>query len=103
MLPLIAKRRDDIAAPCRRFNVRRLDIFGSAARGDDFDPARSDIDFIVEYQAGGDGPSLQEFLSLRENLSALLGHTVDLTSAGAVRNPYVRADIDRSRVQVYAA
>jgi hypothetical protein len=103
MLPLIATRQNDIAALCRRFHVRRLDIFGSAARGHDFDPARSDIDFIVEYQADGDGPSLQEFLSLRQGLSDLLGHAVDLTSAGSVRNPYVRADIERSRVPVYAA
>lgn len=103
MLPLIATRRDDIAALCRRFHVRRLDVFGSAARGYDFDPTRSDIDFIVEYQADSDGPSLQEFLSLRKGLSDLLGHAVDLTGAAAVRNPYVRADIERSRVPVYAA
>jgi uncharacterized protein len=38
MLPLIAERRSDIAALCRRFGVRRLAVFGSAARGDDFDP-----------------------------------------------------------------
>jgi uncharacterized protein len=35
-------------ALCRRFHVRRLDVFGSAARGD-FDPEHSDVDFIVEF------------------------------------------------------
>jgi len=35
---------------CRRFGVRRLDLFGSAATGH-FDPARSDLDFLVEFEA----------------------------------------------------
>ncbi|HZZ63539.1 MAG TPA: nucleotidyltransferase domain-containing protein [Roseiarcus sp.] len=48
MLPLIAERRSEIADICRRFGVRRLAVFGSAARGRDFDPARSDLDFLVE-------------------------------------------------------
>ncbi|MFV3126291.1 nucleotidyltransferase family protein [Niveispirillum sp. KHB5.9] len=103
MLPLIDKHREDIAELCRRFQVRRLDVFGSAARGDDFDPARSDIDFIVEYQSDNGAPSLQEFLSLRQGLRNLLGREIDLTAAGAIRNPYIRADIDGSRKQVYAS
>jgi predicted nucleotidyltransferase len=36
-----------LPALCRRFHVRRLDLCGSAARGN-FDPGRSNIDFIVE-------------------------------------------------------
>jgi uncharacterized protein len=47
MLPLIENRRAEIAELCRRFRVRRLDVFGSAARGGDFDPARSDVDLLV--------------------------------------------------------
>jgi uncharacterized protein len=46
MLPLIAERRADIAALCRQHGVRRLAVFGSAARGTDFDQARSDLDFF---------------------------------------------------------
>ncbi len=45
MLPLIAERRSQIADICRRFGVRRLAAFGSAARGQDFDPERSDSIF----------------------------------------------------------
>jgi len=50
MLPLIAERRAAIADICRRFGVSRLAVFGSAARGEDFDPARSDVDFLVAYE-----------------------------------------------------
>lgn len=101
MLPLIEQRRQDIAALCRQFHVRRLDVFGSAARVVDFDPAHSDIDFMVEYQ--DEVPTLSAFLSLRDGLRDLLDRDVDLTMANAVRNPYIRADIDRTRQIVYAS
>ena len=49
MLNLIERHKTDIASICRRFHVRRLDVFGSAAGGDDFDAARSDVDLLVAY------------------------------------------------------
>jgi uncharacterized protein len=50
MLQLIELRRRDIAELCRRFHVNRLEVFSSAARGSDFDPARSDVDLLVTYR-----------------------------------------------------
>ena len=44
---MIKEKREAVAEHCRRLNVRRLDVFGSAANGS-FDPAKSDIDFLVE-------------------------------------------------------
>ena len=45
----ILRHRDELADLCRRHGVARLDVFGSAARGVDFDPARSDVDLLVEF------------------------------------------------------
>ena len=45
----ILRHRETLAALCRRHGVARLDVFGSAARGMDFDPARSDVDLLVEF------------------------------------------------------
>lgn len=103
MLQAIADRRADVAELCRRFRVRRLDVFGSAARGTDFEPGRSDLDLLVEYERDEPAPSLSEFLAFREALSSLLGGPVDLLVATAVRNPFVRAGIERSRESLYAA
>jgi predicted nucleotidyltransferase len=103
VLPLIEMRRNDIADICRRFHVSRLDVFGSAARGSDFDPARADVDLLVTYQSTIPRPTLEEYFEFREQLEALFGRSVDLVMAGAVRNPYVRADIERSRELVYEA
>jgi uncharacterized protein len=49
MHSLIAAQRSAIADVCCRYQVRRPDVFGSAARGTDFDPERSDADFLVEF------------------------------------------------------
>ena len=45
----ILRHRETLAALCRQYGVARLDVFGSAARGVDFDPARSDVDLLVEF------------------------------------------------------
>lgn len=102
MIPDLASQRAAIAALCRRFHVRRLDLFGSAARGADFDPARSDLDLLVEYEPAHAPPALGDFLALREALEALLGHKVDLAMESAIRNPYLRAGIDAARVPLHA-
>lgn len=39
---------DELAEVCDTYGVRRLEVFGSAFRGD-FDPEQSDIDFLVEF------------------------------------------------------
>jgi uncharacterized protein len=100
MLPSIAERRPEIAALCRRYGVRRLDVFGSAARGADFEPQRSDVDFVVAF-ASADGVSLDKFLALREPLSATVGRPVDHVMNGSIRNPCIRAGIERSAEIVY--
>lgn len=52
----IAKGRNEIAAPCRKHRVSRFEIFVSAARGTDFDPASSDANLLVELDpSGGSG------------------------------------------------
>lgn len=103
MRPEIEQHRAAIADLCRRYHVRRLEVFGSAARGDDFDPERSDADFLVEFDPSADLPALEEFFGFRDSLTQVLGRTVDLVEAGAVQNPYVLESINRSKECVYAA
>ncbi len=69
MIPEIALRREEVRALCRRFGVRRLDLFGSAAR-DDFDPARSDLDFLYELEAKPPGGYADAFFGLKSHWRA---------------------------------
>ncbi len=79
----IAEKRQDLIELCRRYGVERLEVFGSAARGADFDPTRSDADFLVTFslQARDD---LSAFADFKEGLEALLGRPVDLTERAAI-------------------
>ena len=94
--------RQHIAALCQRFHVRRLEVCGSALR-DDFDPARSDVDFLVEFDTNPDINTFEAYCDLRRQLGELLGRPVDLVMPAALRNPYVRAGIEAHRELVYAA
>jgi predicted nucleotidyltransferase len=103
MHPLIEQLRAEIAQLCRRYAVRRLEVFGSAARGADFDPARSDADFLVDFEPGSGLSALRQFFGLAEALEQLLGRHVDLVEPRAIRNPYLRASIDKAREVVYGS
>ena len=98
----LKSKRVELDDVCRRFAVRRLELFGSATR-DDFDPARSDPDFLVEFDSFDAATGFESYFGLKEDLEALFGRSVDLVMTAAVRNPYVRAEIDRDRTLLYAA
>ena len=102
MIDQIDSHREELQALCRRFHVRRLDLFGSAARGD-FDPDRSDFDFVVEFDRAAPQHPFDSYFGLKEELEALFGRNVDLVELSAVRNPYLKASIEQSRENVYAA
>ena len=92
-----------IQALCREYGVAQLELFGSAARAD-FDPARSDLDFLVTYREEADlGPWLGRYFELGTKLEALLGRPVDLVMAGSLHNPYLIRSINRDRTVLYAA
>ena len=82
--------------------MTRLEVFGSAARGTDFDPQTSDADFLVEFDPDCGLAPFDQFFDLAEALSMTLGRPVDLVEPGAINNPYLRAAIDRSRDLDYA-
>ena len=99
----IADKREELAELCRRHGVVRLEVFGSAARGADFDPETSDADFVVEFRLDDGRATLGQYFDFAEALRRTLGRPVDLVESGAIRNPYIRAAIDRSRELVYAS
>lgn len=103
MIADIAQHREELRDLCRRFGVRRLEVFGSAARQADFDPARSDIDFLVEFEPLQPGAYVDAFFGLKEGLEQLFGRTVDLISPAAIRNPYFRQSVEDTKALLYAA
>lgn len=97
---LAAAESDAIPALCRRFHVRRLDLFGSAADGR-FDLSRSDFDFLVTFQELPTNAYADAYFGLREALQELVGREVDLLTEAALENPYLRRGVQAQRRRLF--
>lgn len=86
------------AALCRKHAVKRLTLFGSAARGD-ATPA-SDLDFMVEFEPGR-SPTLSGLELLKHALETLYGRRVDLATTAILDNPYRRKMITKDMEVIY--
>ena len=102
MHPHISQKREQISGICRRLGIRKLEVFGSAARGADFDPVNSDADFLVQFEPAAKR-GLDTYFALKAELESVLGRTVDLVEPARVRNPYLLAGINSARELVYGA
>lgn len=98
----IESRRAQIEAICREHQVARLLVFGSVLR-DDFDPEKSDIDFLVEFQPGVHKGWLSEYTDLQAALESLFARKVDVVPARIRRNPYFKATVEAEQELLYAA
>lgn len=103
MISLIETNRGRLDEICRRFRVRRLEVFGSAVDGARFDGEHSDIDFLVEFLPLDSGQHADAYFGLLGELEGMLGHPVDLVMTKAVRNRYFLEGIRSSRTVLYAA
>jgi predicted nucleotidyltransferase len=102
MNSLVEKRRGEVQALCRRYDVLRLDLFGSAATGQD-QFGESDLDFLVEFLPLAPGRYADAYFGLLESLQELFGRPVDLVVASSVKNPYFREAVERTKALLYAA
>jgi predicted nucleotidyltransferase len=89
--------RKKLESLCRQYAVRRLRLFGSAA-GDEFDPKRSDLDFLVEFDAPPASMRLgKQYFGLLEDMQKLFGRKVDL-----LENSRLRRSAEAGAVTLYA-
>ena len=102
MTPVIAETRAKLDALCEQFRVRRLEVFGSSATDDRFDPQRSDLDFIVEFQPDQEmGPWLRHYFAFQRALAELYRRPVDLVMASAMANVHFVQEAAKTRRLLY--
>ena len=89
---------EKIAEICRRYQVREMAVFGSAARGEL--RADSDIDVLVEFIP--EATVGWDFFRLEEELSELFGRRVDLGTKRSLK-PWVKRNALRDARVIYAA
>lgn len=101
MSPKVAIDYDCIAEFCRRWKVAEFALFGSVLR-DDFDPRRSDVDVLVEFQPDAQ-VGLIGLLTMQEELAKLFRRRVDLMTREGIKPRALQAIVDTAQVVYVAA
>ena len=102
MYRAVEEKKAELIRLCVAHHVRRLALFGSAATNR-FDPAASDLDFLVEFRPLPPAEHAEHFFGLMEDLQSRFGLPVDLVEPAPIRNPYFLEAIEESRVDLYDA
>jgi hypothetical protein len=102
MIGILETKRKQISEACSRHGVARLHVFGSALNAD-FRPDESDLDLLVEFLPMDPYARVDAYFGILEDLRALLDTKVDLVMVGAIKNPYIAREIERTKEVLYAA
>jgi predicted nucleotidyltransferase len=88
-----------IAVPvCKEFHVKKLDAFGSLARGEV--TSGSDVDLLVEFENPALSPA-KRYFGLLHRLEDTLDCEVDLLTISGLRNPYFRRHVLKEKITIY--
>jgi len=101
MIGILESKRKQISEACSRHGVARLHVFGSALNAD-FRSDESDLDLLVEFVPMEPYERVDAYFGMLEELRALLRMKVDLVMVGAVKNPYIAREIERTKEVLYA-
>lgn len=102
MLKEIELKRQQINALCQKHNVISFSVFGSAVH--DTMHENSDLDFLVQFSESINLLDYADnYFSFLEELEKLMGRKIDLVSIKSLKNPFLIQEIDRSKVELYAA
>ncbi len=100
MVAIVNEKIGGLRSLCDRFGVIKLELFGSAATGD-FDEAKSDLDFLVEFQRLESTNSFHQYFDFSHALEDLFGKKVDLVHAKSMSNPYFIQSVNQTRIPIY--
>ena len=87
----ISEHKDELR---RSFGVRTIGLFGSYAKGEEFEG--SDIDIVVELEK----PDLFYLIGIKQTLEEAFGRKVDVVRLRDTMNPSLRRRIQRDAVYV---
>ena len=93
----IAINEASLAAFCKHRGIRKLSLFGSVLRRD-FEPGRSDIDVLAEFEPGVLAQAGWDYFGYGEELGNLLGHKVDFCSR---LNPLIQEEVNDCLLTIY--
>ncbi|MCK5226489.1 MAG: nucleotidyltransferase domain-containing protein [Planctomycetes bacterium] len=103
MIGIIEDNYEAIKKLCVQYQVQRLELFGSALTGYNFDPKKSDLDFLVEFLPLKQGQHADAYFGLLEAIEKIFNRNIDLVMNSAIKNPYFLESINKNRKVLYAA
>ena len=102
MINLIENKIQDIIALCKAHQVIYMAVFGSVAKNTT--NSSSDVDLLVQFSDQIELLNYADnYFSLLEKLENLLERKVDLVSKKSLKNPILIEQIDRFKIDLYAA
>ncbi|MBI1836402.1 MAG: nucleotidyltransferase domain-containing protein [Flavobacteriia bacterium] len=96
----IKKDTNDFKDLCKSHKVKSLYAFGSSVT-DHFNSSTSDIDLLVEIDDSDPLERGEKLLSLWDKLELFFKRKVDLLTDASIRNPYLRKNIDATKILIY--
>lgn len=88
-----------IVALCKKYKVKKLFVFGSVLT-ERFN-AQSDIDFVVDFDKEKVDDYFNNYFDFKYSLEDLFHRKVDLLEEQAIKNPYLRKNIDDTKTLIY--
>ena len=98
-MKLIENNIQKIVALCRKYKVNRLFVFGSILT-DRFNDD-SDIDLLVSFNRAEVSDYFDNYFDFKYSLEELFGRDVDLLEEQAIKNPYLKKNVDATKALIY--
>ena len=98
-MKLIETHMQAIRALCKKYKVRRLFVIGSI-RTDRFTDA-SDVDMIVDFDKAEVLDYFDNYFDFKYSLEDVLGREVDLVEEQTIKNPYLKKNVDATKLLIY--
>lgn len=96
---LIENYKNQIQKLCEDHKVRTLYAFGSVnTKKFTHD---SDVDLVVDFKIDDPIEYADNYFDLKFELEKILNRQIDLLESKAIKNPFLRENIDRTKVLIY--
>ncbi|SMO61696.1 nucleotidyltransferase family protein [Gracilimonas mengyeensis] len=86
---------------CKKYNVEKLYLFGSAITNDFTED--SDLDFMVKFKRQGFEGAFDQFIGFKQELEQIYGRPVDLYHFKKFRNSIFQQEVEQTKELLYAA
>jgi hypothetical protein len=96
---LTSTQKANIRSLCEQHHVRRLFVFGSVLK--EAFTNESDIDFVVDFNELDLRGYADNYFDFKDALESLFNRPVDLLEEKAIRNPFLKEQIDTEKELVY--